>query len=206
QVNTAEILKKVRDQEKFKKLSNNDQDEIYMLHIIGLFQKKGVSMYSFEAELKKDSPYIFIGKGEINMLDFKKNFKVLLQSKFESVTPTEINKFATLLSSYDDDTIGVFAASSFSKKAINFANMYPRKLFLIVDNLNDLNNFNEVYNDISKYFFYRQSNNYNDSKNIGNIKVSLKNQSFKVSLKNGTFETFNLNVDGNGESLIEINE
>ncbi|KAF0497098.1 hypothetical protein F8M41_020790 [Gigaspora margarita] len=62
QVNTTKILKKVRDQEKFKKLSNNVQNEIYRLRVISLFHKKGVNMYAFETELKKDSPYIFIGE------------------------------------------------------------------------------------------------------------------------------------------------
>ncbi|RIB11547.1 hypothetical protein C2G38_2250089 [Gigaspora rosea] len=148
QVNTTEILKKVRDQEKFTKLSNKDQDETYRLHVISLFQKKGVNMYSFETELKID------GEGEINMMGFMKNFKVLVQSKYESVTPNEINNFAHLLSSYDEDTLGVFVASSFNKNAMNFADMYPRKIFLIMDNLNDLSNFDEVYNnDIAKYLF-----------------------------------------------------
>ncbi|CAG8839264.1 34144_t:CDS:2, partial [Gigaspora margarita] len=59
-VNTTKILKKVRDQEKFKKLSNNVQNEIYRLHVISLFHNKGVNMYAFETELKKNSPYIFI--------------------------------------------------------------------------------------------------------------------------------------------------
>ncbi|CAG8576769.1 26977_t:CDS:2 [Gigaspora margarita] len=203
QVNTNEILKKVRDQEKFKKLSNKDQDEIYRLHVISLFEKKGINMYPFETELKIDNPYIFKGEGEINMLGFIKNLKVLVQSKFELITPNEIRNFAKILSNHGEDTIGIFVASSFSKKAMNFANMNPRKIFLIMDNLNELNNFDEVYNDITRYLFHKEnddkkSNNYhNDVNKIGHIKITLKNQSL---------EYFNLNIYGNGESIVEVHD
>ncbi|CAG8635652.1 20686_t:CDS:2 [Gigaspora rosea] len=94
QVNTTEILNEVRDQEKLKKLSNKDQNEIYRLHVISLFQKKG----------------------EINMLGCKKNFKVLIQGKYGSVTPNEIHTFVNILSRYGEDTFGVFVASFLARK------------------------------------------------------------------------------------------
>ncbi|CAG8712228.1 11865_t:CDS:2, partial [Cetraspora pellucida] len=46
QVNTNEVLKEVCDQEKFKKLSNKEQDEIYVLYV-------------FRTDLKIDNQYIF---------------------------------------------------------------------------------------------------------------------------------------------------
>ncbi|CAG8704896.1 10600_t:CDS:1, partial [Gigaspora margarita] len=55
------------------------------------------------------------------MLGFIKNFKVLVQSTFELVTSNKIHNFANILSSYSEDTFGVYVASSFSKKAMNFA-------------------------------------------------------------------------------------
>ncbi|RIB11543.1 hypothetical protein C2G38_2145529 [Gigaspora rosea] len=116
QVNTTEILNEVRDQEKLKKLSNKDQNEIYRLHVISLFQKKGVNMYAFGTELKIDNPYIFMGEGEINMLGCKKNFKVLIQGKYGSVTPNEIHTFVNILSRYGEDTFGVFVASFLARK------------------------------------------------------------------------------------------
>ncbi|CAG8705968.1 354_t:CDS:2 [Cetraspora pellucida] len=143
QVNTNEILKKVRDQKKFKKLSNKERDEIYVLHIISLFQKKGINMHAFRTDLKIDNQYIFTG--------FIKKFNTLVQSKYESVTPSEIGNFTNILSGYDEDTLGIFVASSFSKKAMNFVNTYSRKIFLIVDNLRDSNNFDEIYNDIKTF-------------------------------------------------------
>ncbi|CAG8849492.1 36866_t:CDS:1, partial [Gigaspora margarita] len=159
-------------------------------------------------------------KGEINMLGFIKNFKVLVQSIFESITSNEIYNFANILSSYGENTFGVYVASSFSKKAMNFATKYSKKIFLIVNNLNNLNNFDEIYNDITRDLFYigndKQSNHYhNDVKKIKNFEVTLnyhndikmiKNyhndvvkriRNIKVTLKNQTLEYFNLNIHRN---------
>ncbi|CAG8719275.1 2155_t:CDS:1, partial [Racocetra fulgida] len=136
------------------------------------------------------------------MLGFIKKFNILVQSKYESVTPSEIRNFTNILSGYDEDILGIFVASSFSKKALTFANTYPRKIFLIVDNLKDSNNFDEICNDITKYLVCKEndkkSSRYHANvKQIGRIKVTLKNQ---------TLEYYNLNIYGNGESIVEIDD
>ncbi|CAG8659002.1 13009_t:CDS:2 [Dentiscutata erythropus] len=164
---------------------DQDQDAVYGLHIVDSFRRKG--------------------ECEINLLGLVKNIRFLVQCKFEKITPSDVRNFTEILAGHSENTLGIFAAPAFSKKARTFAATYPRQIFFIMDNLNDQNNIDEIYNDIIRYLIFKENEKiasnltsyHRDIKRIGQIKATVKNQSFAF---------LNLKIHGNGESVVEIHD